>query len=225
MVNVFYDIAVSFFLGLLTPLTAVCVLPLLPAFLAYLSNNISKKSSKGLLMASGFIMALGVITFMFLLGLIFTTFLQVSLTKIIGIISPIAFFILLIISILLILNIDMGRFFPKFNTPKVKNSLFGIFIFGFFFGAIVIPCNPPFIAALFARALAVMGFFANILNFIAFGIGISFPILLFSAISSTYSTIIINFLTRYRRYINLIAGIILLIISLYYLIYVFRIFG
>ena len=46
MVSVFADFLTSFVLGLLTPLTAVCVLPLYPGFLAYLSNKLSGNESK-----------------------------------------------------------------------------------------------------------------------------------------------------------------------------------
>jgi len=220
------DFVTAFVLGLLTPLTAVCVLPLYPGFLSYLANKlVGNEQNKKLLILFGLIVTSGVIVFMFLLGLIFTTFLQLSLTKIIGIISPIAFGILIIISILLIFDIDIGRFLPRVRTPAAKNPLFNAFVFGFFFGAIVIPCNPLFIAALFARSLTTMGFLTNILNFLAFGIGIGTPLLVFSIISSAASKSIISFLVKHKRKINLVSGIFMLIVSLYYLIFVFRIFS
>jgi cytochrome c-type biogenesis protein len=219
------DFFAAFVLGLLTPLTAVCVLPLYPGFLAYLSSKLSGKPSRKLLILFGVVITAGVIVFMFLLGLLFTTILEVSLTKVIGIVSPIAFGILTVISILLIFNVDVGRFLPKVQAPVVKNPLFSAFVFGFFFGAIVIPCNPLFIAALFTRTLASMDFVSNIVSFLAFGVGIGFPLLVFSAISATASSAIINFLTRQKKIINRVAGVIMLIISLYYLIFVFRIFG
>jgi cytochrome c-type biogenesis protein len=147
---------------------------------------------------------------MVILGLIFTTVLQVSLTNVIGIVSPIAFGILLVISLLLIFNVDVGRLLPKAHAPTARNPWVSAFFFGFFFGAIVVPCNPLFIAALFSRTIS---------------IGIGFPLLVMAALSATATDTIIGFLTRYRRAINLIAGLIMLGISLYYLILVFRIFG
>lgn len=218
------DLFLSFTLGLLTPLTAVCVLPLYPAFLAYLSNQLSgEEKNQRLPLIFGLIISAGVIIFMSLLGLIFTTLLQVSLTKVVGIISPIAFGILFIISLLLIIDYDIGKFLPRTNIGGDRNPLITAFLYGFFFGAIVVPCNPAFIAALFAKSLTSMGFVGNFLNFVAFGIGISFPLLVFSAISTTKSKSIIRFLIKYKRKINLSAGIIMLVISLYYLIFVFRV--
>ncbi|WP_445475578.1 cytochrome c biogenesis CcdA family protein [Methanococcoides methylutens] len=218
------DLFLSFTLGLLTPLTAVCVLPLYPAFLAYLSNQLSgEEKNKRLPLIFGLVISAGVILFMSLLGLIFTTLLQVSLTNVVGIISPIAFGILFIISLLLIMDYDIGKFLPRTNIAGDRNPLITAFLYGFFFGAIVVPCNPAFIAALFAKSLTSMGFIENFLNFVAFGIGISFPLLVFSAISTAKSKSIISFLIKYKRKINLSAGIIMLVISVYYLIFVFRV--
>jgi len=211
----------AFIEGLLTPLGAVCVLPLYPGFLVYLSNRAKNASP----LVLSFLVTLGVITFMGLLGLIFTTLLEVSLTKVIGIISPIAFAILGIISLMLIFNVDMSKFFPKINAPQAKNPLVESFFFGFFFGLIIIPCNPVFIALFFTQVISTTGFLLNMLQFLAFAIGISFPLMLLAGISSTKSKIIISFLTKHNRKINLVSGLIMLAISLYYLIFVFKVFG
>jgi len=99
----------SFLAGLFAPIGAVCVLPLYPGFLSYLAGQVSQVESdetanKKKIIMFGVIITLGVIISMFLFGLIFTFFLQESLTKAIGVISPIAFGILGIISLLLIFN-------------------------------------------------------------------------------------------------------------------------
>lgn len=219
------DFGTSFLLGLLTPLTAVCVLPLYPGFLAYLANQFSGKADRKQYALLGLLITLGVILFMFLLGIIFTTFLQVSLTRIIGIVSPLAFVILGIISILLIVDVDMGRFLPKAKIKTTKNPLLSALIYGFFFGAIVIPCNPAFISAFFARALLFDNTINSILNFVLFGFGLGFPLLAFSLLSAKWSSVIISFVTKYKTSINRIAGVMMLLISLYYLVFVFRVFG
>ncbi len=220
------DIVSSFFLGLLTPLTAVCVLPLYPGFLAFLSNKFSGKESKKTFFLFGLTILTGIIIFMILLGLIFTTLLQKSLTNIIGIISPIAFAILGIISLALIFDIDFSRFIPKANVQTGnKNPIQSAFIFGFFFGAIVIPCNPAFITAFFARALLFGSFISSMSNFLAFGVGLGFPLLILSLVSGQWSRKIIGFLTKNKRIINLISGLIMLGISIYYLVFVFEIFA
>ncbi len=215
----------SFVLGVLTPLTAVCVLPLYPGFLAYLANQISAKASRKQYALLGLVITAGVIVFMSLLGILFTTILQVSLTKVIGIISPIAFGILTIISTLLIFDVDIGRFLPKAQVKITKNPLRNALLYGFFFGAIVIPCNPAFIAAFFARVLLLDSAANSIFNFVFFGLGLGFPLLAFSLLSAKWSSKIISWGTTYKTSINRIAGILMLVISLYYLIVVFNVLG
>lgn len=118
---------VSFIAGLSAPIFAVCVLPLYPGFLSFLASRIQKKGKKSQdsqkIIILGIIVTLGVIVSMFIFGLIFTFFLQESLTKAIGIVSPIAFTVLALISILLIFNYDLGKFLPKINAPIKKNSI------------------------------------------------------------------------------------------------------
>ena len=213
------DFAASFVLGLLTPLTAACVLPLYPGFISYLTQQTGKANP----LKIGFIVSLGVVSFMLLLGLIFTSFLQVSLTSVIGIISPIAFAVLGLISIFLILGYDLP--FPQISAPVTDNPTLSAFLFGFFFGAVVVPCNPLFIAALFTKSLLTTGFLVNVINFLFFGLGIGFPLLLFAALSGAASKSIISFLSSKQRIINLLSGIIMLAVSIYYLIFVFKVIG
>lgn len=227
VLEILSSISTAFVLGLLTPLTAACVLPLYPGFLAYLSNQLSgKESDKKTIALFGVIITFGVILFMFLLGLVFTTILQVSLTTVIGVVSPISFGILVVISLVLIFDIDIGRFLPKTKVPtSTKNPWLRAFSFGFFFGAIVVPCNPAFIAVLFTRTISSISFLENIANFMFFGVGMGFPLLAFSLISTAKSTAVISYLTKHKRGINFMTGSIMLVISIYYLIFVFRIFG
>lgn len=225
MVNALLNVWLSFIAGLFAPIAAVCVLPLYPGFLAYLANQLSRKEKKSTFIILGLVVTSGVIASMLIFGLIFTTILKASLTNAIGIISPIAFGILAIVSILMIFNVDLGKFFPQVHAPVKKNPFVSSFIFGFFFGAIVLPCNPASLVVLFALSTTTMDFLLNLINFFVFGIGMATPLLLFAIISSTKSKTVIDFLTKNKRRINLIAGIIMLGISLYYLIFVFRIIG
>jgi len=224
----------AFLLGLATPLGAVCVLPIYPGFLVYLSTQISgEATNRKTIFLFGLIITSGVILFMLLLGLVFTTILQVSLTNIVQIVSPIAFGLLLIISLILIVTgvislvtnkeIDIWKFLPKGRAPVVGNPWATAFLYGFFFGAIVVPCNPGFIAIMFARAVSTIDFIQNVFRFLLFGIGVGFPLLVLAGVSSVATDATINFLTKYSKWINLVTGLIMLGISLYYLIYVFRV--
>lgn len=219
-------LAESFLFGLLAPLTASCVLPLYPGFISFLSNHANKDTGKKEnLLILGILVSIGVIFFMLILGLLFTTILQISLTKIVEIISPIAFILLAIVSILLIVGLDIGKKFKSLNTPTAKNPKLNALIYGFFFGAIIIPCNPGIIAVFFTRTVSTTGFAQNMLSFLAFAIGMALPLLIIALLSQRFSRPITKFLGKYNRLINIIAGLIMLIIALYYLIFIFHLFG
>jgi cytochrome c-type biogenesis protein len=224
MLSLFYNLIHALILGLFTPLTAVCVLPLYPAFLSYLSKQVDKSSEdKNQIMTFGILISSGVISFMLLIGLLFTTFLEVSLTKVIGIISPIAFIILALMSIKLIFKINLRINLPHSINLTFKNPKSNAFFYGFFFGAIVIPCNPLLIAALFVKSVTITSFAQNILSFIFFGIGISIPLLVLAGLSSINSQKFMDFFLIHNKIINRISGLIMLTISLYYLFFVFKI--
>ena len=214
---------ISFLAGLFAPIGAVCVLPLYPGFLAYLANKVKKDAPKRTIIFLGLTIAAGVILSMFLFGLIFTGIFSSSLTSAISIISPIAFGFLALISILLIFNVDLGRFIPKAHAPRLKNPYLNASVFGLFFGLIVLPCNPASLAVLFAVSTSVASFFTNLLNFVAFGLGMSIPLVILAIVSASASKQAIGFLTKYKKPINIVAGLIMLGISIYYLFFVFKI--
>lgn len=215
----------GFVLGLLTPLTAACVLPLYPGFLAYLANRFDEDADRTTYALFGLVVVAGVITFMLLLGLLFSTVLHMSLTTVIEVASPIAFGLLALISITLIADLDFSRVIPQVDAPETGNPLVDGFGFGFFFGAIVVPCNPGFLAALFATSLLAQQPVTNVATFLAFGVGVGFPLLVFSVVSMQWSRQVIRTLTAHRTRINRAAGVIMLLVSLYYLTAVFQVFG
>ena len=219
------EIGTAFLLGLLTPLGAACVLPLVPAFLVYITSQVSPEQSKKTFVLIGFLVTAGITLFMLLLGLVFTLILKQSLTGVISVISPFAFGILLVIGVLLVIDFDFNRIIPKAKTPVVRNPLISAFSFGFFFGAIVVPCNPGFIIALLVTAtVSVSSFVNSMLSFLFFGMGIGAPILLFSVLPSKAVSAAINFMTKYLRIIKLVIGVFMFLVALYYLVVVFAVF-
>lgn len=219
------ELASSFILGLLTPLTAACVLPLYPGYVSYLSKQFSGDDSRKKYAMFGVLVVAGVLAFMLLLGLVFSALLQQSLTGVIGIVSPIAFAVLGVASIALILDLDFQSWLPDYTGPWFENPLLNGFGFGFFFGAIIIPCNPAFISVFFARAFLFNSPASSLLNFGAFGLGIGFPLLAFSLASSNWNQRVIDFIKTHETTINRGSGVFMLVVSLYYLIFVFNVLG
>lgn len=211
----------SFALGLATPLTAVCVLPLYPGFLAYLSNQTGEVR----LPIGGLagLVAAGVLSFMLLLGLLFTTVLEASLTNVIGVVSPVAFGLLGVASLFLLADVELGRFLPTVEPPQARHPVASAFGYGFFFGAIVVPCNPGFIAVFFARAFLFTDPVGSLAHFGAFGGGIAAPLVGLAAVSDRWQQRVLGTLTRHRSQVNRATGAVMLAVAVYYLVFVFRV--
>lgn len=213
----------TYWLGLLTPLTAPCVLPLYPAYLARIVREADRRhDDPHFLGLVGVLVSAGVLVFMAGIGLLFTTVLQQSLSRVVQYVSPIAFGVLTVVGVMLMLGITPKR---KVRPVLPSRPLAGAFLYGVFFGAIVIPCNPALIAFFFARAVTVTEFGANMLNFLAFGLGIVTPLLVLSLVTRSASRTMITAMVRYQRPLDFVAGAVMVSVSLYYLFFVFRIAG
>lgn len=214
-------LASTFALGLATPLTAVCVIPLYPGFLAYLSAQTDDAHiSVGVL---GSLVAAGVISFMLGLGLVFTTLLETSLTDVIGVVSPIAFALLGLASLLLLADVKVGQYVPTVEPPQSSHPMAAAFGYGAFFGAIVVPCNPGFVAIFLARSFLFTDPVGSMANFLAFGGGIAAPLVALAVVSSRWQSVILDLLTSHQSLVNRVTGAIMLAISAYYLVAVFEV--
>jgi cytochrome c-type biogenesis protein len=217
------EVAGSFAIGVGTPLTAACALPLYPGFVAYLAGRSEDGlGSPGLL--GGAVVA-GVVTFMLVVGLVFSTVLETSLTSVIGVVSPIAFAILLGIGVALLFDVRLTERVPTLEPPQSQHPVVAAFAYGAFFGAIVIPCNPALIAIFFARAFLFETPLSSMLNFFAFGLGIGAPLLALALVSQASGQRITRGLARHRTAINRVSGVIMIAISGYYLLFVFDVLG
>jgi len=205
--------------GLSTPLLSACALPLYPGYLAFLANQDPEKRISARVL--GLMVTAGVLAAMFVFGLIVVHLLKISTGAAIAIVGPIVYSLLIIVSIAMIAGIDLSRFIPRIAAPTAASPSISAFLFGAFFGLIALPCNPGPILLLFAFSLTAMSALTNFVTFVCFGLGMAIPLLVLSFASDIMGKRIISVFTRHKRLITAIAGVFMLIISLYYLIFVF----
>jgi cytochrome c-type biogenesis protein len=212
------DWGVAFIAGLLTPLGAVCVLPLYPGYISFLAGP--GESVRGVLgrLLLGFSTAAGILASMFLFGLVVVILLAYPLAWALRIISPIAYFFLGIIGIFLILGLFPEFTFKTAHLPSGRVPFVGAFIFGLFFGILMLPCNAAPIAILLALSTSTSDFFNNMLNFIFFGAGMAMPLIAISALSMYRGNVGTAFLVRHKRAINLVTGTLMLMVAISYLV-------
>lgn len=211
-----------FALGVATPLTAACVIPLYPAFIAYLASTGDEGNRSVAVL--GLLVVAGVLTFMAAVGVIFTFVLAESVNTVVEDVSPLAFGLLALVGTVLV--VDPKRFsrLPVIDPPQSRYPTASAFSYGFFFGAIVIPCNPATIALFFARTPVLYDTHAeSMLGFLSFGLGIGAPLLAFALLSQPFSQQVTSALARYSSQVNRATGAVLLAVSGYYLWAVFEV--
>lgn len=212
-----------FLLGVATPLTAACVIPLYPAFLAFLASSGDGDADRSVALL-GLLVVAGVLAFMAVIGVFFTFVLEESINRVVEDVSPIAFSILAIVGAILLTDQKGFSRLPSFEPPQSRYPSASAFSYGFFFGAIIIPCNPALIGLFFARAPVLYDTHVeSMLGFLVFGLGIGAPLLAFALLSEPFSRRVTTTLARYSGPINRGAGAILLAVAAYYLVYVFEI--
>jgi len=215
----------TFLIGVATPLTAACVIPLYPAFVSYLANNSGERRLQSPL-ALGLLIMAGVLSFIGLVGIVVTRFLESSITNVVGIVSPIAFAALLAIGIVLLFDLEVFSRVPTLEPPQSRSPGVTAYSYGFFFGAIILPCNPGFIALFFARVPVLFETqLQGLLGFLAYGLGIGAPLLALAVVSESFGQRVTHTIARHSTPINRGTGILMIGISLYYLFVVFRVGG
>jgi len=209
------SVFVAFVAGLLAPLGAVCVLPLYPGYLVYLANLRGGLPGRGFLAGFSLVILAGILLSFFVVGLIITGLLEMSLSAAIGSLSMAAFVILAVVSGLLIFGVDISRYLPAIQRPRFSNPYRDAFIFGLFFGLVIIPCNPAPLILLFALSTGVTGYLANGILLAAFCAGLAVPLLLVSLLPSLVQQQLMTTVTSHRRTVNAACGVIMLVLSMY----------
>ena len=227
-----------FLLGLATPLTATCVIPLYPTFIGYLASTGSTGSSDPSdlddersrdtpVAVLGALVVAGVLAFVMIVGLLWTVVLESGVSSAVSVVSPVAFAVLAVVGAVLLVSPSGFSRLPAIEPPHTRYPTLSAFGYGFFFGATVIPCNPGLIALFVSRSTVAFPAFDSqleiMLGFLAFGLGIGAPLLAFALLSQPFGERVTRTLARYNGPINRLVGVVLLVVSLYYLVFVFHV--
>lgn len=204
-----------------------CILPILPAFISYLSgttlNEIQDSSGQSLKLKKATRLNIFLNTVYFVLGfsLVFAVlgvFLNSFLITVgVGFQNVISFFGGLVIigfGVYLILSTRLRRLnFEKrfFSIPKFKTSYITSFVFGAAFAAGWTPCVGPILGSTLTLAATSPGAAYNLLLAYSLGLGIPF---LITGFFFSQATNIISKMVKYLKYFNPAMGIMLIILGI-----------
>ncbi len=202
-----------------------CILPLYPAFLAYLTGATTVSAVAGgpnlrdqrlpPLAAAALVWA-GVVLGMAVIGALLAL-LTVSLGSVIRYVLPIADGLLVLLGVLLLLGRNPFARLPQISPRGLGSAgpAAGALLYGLLFAPIALPCSGPFIIGIFVYSLSIADAANQLLFFAFFGIGFGLPLFVLGALGQARGAQLARALVRYERPLQLVIGAALVLIGLW----------
>lgn len=203
-----------------------CVLPLYPAFLAYLTGGTGGLAVAGTAVKAvpgqispalaALLVWVGVVTGMLAIGAVVAA-IAVPLGQVNRAILPIADLMLIGLGILLLVGINPFARLPQPSPSALggRGPLVGAFAYGLLFAPIAIPCSGPFIVGIFAFSLTIGDAVGRLLFFVVFGVGFGLPLFLLGTIGQVRGAQLARAIVRYERPLQVGLGLILVAVGIW----------
>jgi cytochrome c-type biogenesis protein len=188
-----------------------CILPLYPAFIAYLTQGPAAGPARPFppLVVALLVWA-GVVTGMVAIGAIFALIAQ-PLGDFNRIVLPIADGLLIGLGILLLVGRNPFARLPQLSPALAvgRGPALGAYVYGLAFAPIAVPCSGPFIVSIFAFSLTVGDVVDQLAFFLVFGIGFGLPLFVIGLLGQLRGRQLAAALIRWERPLQLILGAVL----------------
>ena len=207
-------ILIAFSAGLAS-FIAPCILPMIPAFLAYISgttlteiNNDQKtnfKINKINIIANTIFFVLGFSIIFSTLGVLINSILSENINQLANSLNWIAGIIIVIFGIFMIASTKINSLNKekKFQIKNFKSSYPMSFVFGLAFAIGWTPCVGPILGTILTLAATTPSISFTLL--LAYSIGLGIPFILIGIFFSK-STKIISSMTKHLKYYNIVLG-------------------
>jgi cytochrome c-type biogenesis protein len=213
----------AFWLGVGATVTP-CILPLYPAFLAYLTGGlVTAQAGSGETPTrrlgpahAALLVWAGVVVGMVAIGALLAA-LAAPLGDFNAIVLPIADILLILLGVLLLAGFNPFARLPQ-PSPRALSghgASAGAFLYGLLFAPIAVPCSGPFLVGIFAFSLTIGDALGRLLFFAAFGIGFGLPLFVLGSLGQVRGREIARWLIRYERPIQLVVGALLVAVGLW----------
>jgi len=201
-----------------------CILPLYPAFLAYLTNNAGPQPASDTSAgapplrlrpaAAALLVWAGVVTGMLAIGGIVAG-LAVPLGDFNRIVLPAADLLLIGLGLLLLAGINPFTRLPQPSPAAFgrRGPMMGAFSYGLLFAPIAIPCSGPFLVGIFAFSLTIGDALGRLLFFGVFGVGFGLPLFVLGTAGQARGAQLARAVVRHERTLQLVLGVALVAIG------------
>ena len=190
-----------------------CLLPLYPAFLAYLTGSTGAEQGTGQSRRiSGFLglaVLAGLITSMLLIGLVVVA-ISAPIGQLLGFAVPVIDGLLIVLGVMLLAGINPFMKVPSIRVPGASGPTSQAYIYGMFLGPIALPCAGPFLIVTLAISVGAAETIGTMATFAVFALGFGLPLVLLSVLARSRQDTVVRFLTRHHRAIEIVSGVLLI---------------
>jgi cytochrome c-type biogenesis protein len=200
-----------------------CVLPLYPAFLAYITAPAAAAAGTAVVAtgrpspaAAAVTVWLGVVVGMVAIGGLVAV-LSLGLGSVLRVIVPLADLLLIGLGTLLLLGRNPFAGLPQISPAALGRGgpITGSFLYGLLFAPIALPCSGPFLIGIFVASLTVGDALRQLLFFAAFGIGFGLPLLALGLLGELRGRDLARAMVRWERPLQVVMGVTLLAIGVW----------
>jgi cytochrome c-type biogenesis protein len=192
-----------------------CILPLYPAFVAYLTGGHGGAARVPPLLAAVLVWA-GVVSGMVAIGAVFALIAR-PLTDFIRIALPLADGLLIVLGALLLAGRNPFARLPQLSPVAAsgRGPALGAYAYGLLFAPIAVPCSGPFIVSIFALSLTIGDVVGQLAFFLAFGIGFGLPLFVIGLLGQVRGAELARAMVRYERPIQVVLGALLVAVGVW----------
>ena len=189
-----------------------CLLPLYPAFIAYLGSNaktLEGRRATGLL---GLLVLAGVLTTMTAVGAVLAI-IAVPTSRLLAYATPAIDGLLILLGVLLLAGRNPFERLPGLRVPVVANPFRQAYVYGLMLGPIALPCAGPFLVSLLGISLGVPDAVGKVGTFLLFGLGFGLPLVVLSLLTGVRSREVVRWIVAHHRAVEVLAGFLLIAVA------------
>ncbi len=218
-------ISLAFSAGILSFLSP-CSVGMIPAYIGFYIKSNEDKSWKKIYLGlfRGIALALGFSTIFIIFAIIIFVFGNIII-NVIPVITVFIGIIIICLGISTLINRGLSlNIFHQFQSDvdkKVKknNNILSIYLFGLLYGLVSLGCSFPLFISVVLSTFIEKNYFNTIVVGLSYLAGVFLISLLLSFLLAVSNTFIEDKLFRYRKFVNKIAGVIMILAGLYIIYY------
>lgn len=204
----------AFILGNSAILTNVCVLPLYPSLIAYMTANADDPRAQRAGRWLGVLVLAGVLSLMLVVGALLYWG-QRSFGALLPVLLPVIYALIIILGVLMIAGYNPFARLSTVQAPLLRNPYGAAYVYGLLLGPMTLPCAGPVVVSAFllgAGSLGMLG--SSLLYFLAFGLGFGWPLVLLPILAAPVQRRLTRWTTQNYKTLTRFSGVLLVAIGL-----------